>query len=202
MRALPRSAVDVRMEAVTNAFVAAGVPDGIHDLGRLLEQLNAGQLGNSLELQDATLRPLYRAARPLQLNAPIVVRREQIIFCNFEGPHFMRGAAHVTQNEVPVLLLAPPFQIRGAVNCAPDADRTQSLRTRLQQFFVVTNARVYDAEGNELGEGEQIIVNGAAVQMISATSLHIPSVQIRTAPIIVAQQDDEEEEDSAEVRVA
>jgi sRNA-binding protein len=40
-------------------------------------------------------------------------------------------------------------------------------------FFAVRKASVFDADGNALGEGEQIIVNGAAVQMTAATRQHI-----------------------------
>ena len=205
MRALPHrlDVETVRMEVVTNAFVASGTPDGIHDLGRLLEQMNAGALGDSIELHDAALRPLYRAARPLRLDAPIVVRREQVIFCNFEGPHFTRGAADLPMADAPVLLLVPPFQIRGVIACRPEADRTQGLRGQLDRFFVVRDARVYDAEGNELGEGEQIVVNGAAVQMMSATSLHIPSLQ--ASPVRIERMDDDEEDEAdafTRIRVA
>lgn len=183
MRSLPRHATDVRMEAVTNVFVAAGTPAGIHDLGRLLEQLNSGPLGDQIELQQATLRPLYRAARPLELDAPVVVRREQIIFCNFEGPHFTRGSVRPATVDAPVLLLVPPFQIRGVAEIEPAADGTDAMRSRLHRFFVVRDARVYDAEGNELGEGEQIVVNGGRVQMMSATALHIPALAAtRPAP--------------------
>jgi len=179
--------MDVRIELVTTAFVAAGEPVGIHDLGRLLEQLNNAALGEHIELERATLRPLYRAARPIEMDAPVVVRREQIIFANFEGPHFTRGAVRPQRVDAPVLLLAPPFQVRGVVALEPDIDRTQALRAHLHRFFVVRGAKVYDADGAELGEGEQIVVNGAAVQMISATSLHIPAVAATRAPAPAAR---------------
>ncbi|MHB8514541.1 MAG: hypothetical protein ACYC9X_00170 [Dehalococcoidia bacterium] len=181
MQSLPRHATEVRIETVTSAFVAAGTPAGIHDLGRFLEQLNNRTLGEQIELHDATVRPLYRAGRPLQLDAPIVVRREQTIFANFEGPYFTRGTVKPVRINAPVLLLAPPFQIRGVVEFEPEADGTQALRTHLHRFFVVRDARVYDAEGNELGQGEQIVVNGAAVQMVSATALHIAAPAARPA---------------------
>ncbi len=48
-------------------------------------------------------------------------------------------------------------------------DVTQALRTAMPPFFAVKFARVFDSEGVALGEGEHIIVNGAAVQMRSAT---------------------------------
>jgi hypothetical protein len=169
------------MEAVTNVFVAAGTPTGIHDLGRLLEQLNSGPLGAQIELQEATLRPLYRAARPLEVDAPVIVRREEIVFCTFEGPHFLRGAIRPTTIDAPVLLLVPPFQVRGIVGIDPAAEGTEAVRGRLHSFFVVRDARVFDADGNELGEGEQIVVNGARVQMMSATSLHIAALQAKPA---------------------
>ena len=206
MRALPRQAIDVRVEVVTTAFVAAGEPAGIHDLGRLLEHLNNAALGEHIELQSATLRPLYRAARPMELDAPVVVRREQMIFANFEGPHFTRGAVREERVDAPVLLLAPPFQVRGTVSFEPEIDRTQALRTHLHRFFVVRDAKVYDAEGAELGEGEQIVVNGAAVQMISATALHIPAI-VPARPAAVAAQasgsgDDLDEREPEKARAA
>lgn len=200
MNGLPRHATDVRMETVTSTFVAAGNPNGIHDLGRLLEQLNNRVLGEQLELHDATLRPLYRAGRPLAVDAPVVVRREQIIFCNFEGPYFTRGIVQPVRTSAPVLLLAPPFQIRGTMSFALEADRTQALRSELHRFFIVREARVFDAEGNELGEGEQIIVNGAAVQMISATAMHIPAAMSPAATH--ARVDDVMVDDDQEVEEA
>ncbi|MBF6600188.1 MAG: hypothetical protein IVW36_06735 [Dehalococcoidia bacterium] len=182
MNGLPRHATDARMETVTSTFVAAGRPNGIHDLGRLLEQLNNPVLGDQIELHEATLRPLYRGGRPLDVDAPVVVRRDQLIFCNFEGPYFTRGIVQPVRTSAPVLLLAPPFQIRGTMSFALEADRTAALRTELHRFFVVRDALVFDAEGNELGEGDQIVVNGGAVQMISATALHIPALPARVAP--------------------
>lgn len=205
MRALPREATEVRIEVVTTAFVAAGAPAGIHDLGRLLEHLNNAALGEHIELEGATLRPLYRAARPIELDAPLVVRREQMIFANFEGPYFTRGVVTPERVDAPVLLLAPPFQVRGTVAFEPGIDRTQALRTHLHRFFVVRDAKVYDAEGAELGEGEQIVINGAAVQMISATALHIPAIAA-SRPAAVAMQpeggDDLDERDAETARAA
>lgn len=198
MNGLPRHATDVRMETVTSTFVAAGNPEGIHDLGRLLEHLNNRVLGEQLELHDATLRPLYRAGRALDVDAPVIVRREQVIFCNFEGPYFSRGIVQPVRTSAPVLLLAPPFQIRGTMSFALEADRTAALRTELHRFFVVRDARVFDADGNELGEGEQIIVNGAAVQMISATALHIPALSVRSGARALAADDASDDEQDAE----
>jgi hypothetical protein len=54
-----------------------------------------------------------------------------------------------------------------------DADVTQALRFASKQFFVINDTRVFDADGAPLGEGERIIINGAAVQMMSATRQHI-----------------------------
>ena len=115
----------------------------------------------------AAIRPLYRAQAQVELDAPLLVRRDEIIFSNFEGPHFTRGSVRPPQVDVPALLMAPPFQIQGSVALAPDADPTAALRALVQGFFVVREALVFDADGNALGEGEQIIVNGTAVQMTS-----------------------------------
>jgi hypothetical protein len=199
MRTL-RSELSVRIETVTSTFVAAGTPVGIHDLGRLLENLNNPALGHHIELRDATLRPLYRGGRPLQLDAPVVVRRDEVIFANFDGPHFTRGTVRPPSVEAPVLLLAPPFQIRGTVSVSPEADRTQALGAEMLGFFVVRDAMVYDADGNELGEGEQIIVNGAAVQMVSATALYIAAPSVRPAVAsgrVSAAEEAEEREERA-----
>jgi len=78
--------------------------------------------------------------------------------------------------DVPALLMAPPFQISGTMVLAPGAERTQALRNAVQGFFVIRKAQVYDTEGTQIGEGEQIIVNGAAVQMSAATRRHIDSI--------------------------
>jgi hypothetical protein len=176
MQMLRSRLIEVRMEAVTATFVAAGCPAGIHDLGGLLENLNNPALARHIELQDPAVRPLYRAGLPLQLEEPMLVRRDEIIFANFEGPYFTRGAIRSPEVDVPVLLLAPPFQIQGSVILQPGAEATQALRSSLHQFFVVRHARVFDADGTPLGEGEQIIVNGAAVVMTSATQHHIPAL--------------------------
>jgi hypothetical protein len=176
MQMLRSRLVELRMEAVTATFVAAGAPAGIHDLGRLLENLNNTTLAHHIELHEPAVRPLYRAALPLQLEAPMLVQRDEIIFVNFEGPYFHRGAVRAREVDVPVLLLAPPFQIQGNVSLQPGAEPTQALRSALQQFFVVRHARVFDADGTPLGEGEQIVVNGSAVVMTSATQRHIPAL--------------------------
>jgi hypothetical protein len=42
--------------------------------------------------------------------------------------------------------------------------------------FIVRNARVFDADGNAYREGDQIVVNGFAVQMASATQRHIEAI--------------------------
>ena len=168
---------EVRMELVTATFVAAGRPTRIDDLGPLLAALNDAGSAREIELRDATVRPLYRSGLPLQLEAPMLVRRDEIIFGTFEGPDVMRGAIRPPEADVPVLLLAPPFQIQGIVMMPPGADRTRTLRDALQTFFTVRRAQVFDAEGNALGEGEQIIVNGAAVVMTSVTAQHIPAIE-------------------------
>ncbi len=173
MRKLESKLLDVRIEVVTTSFVASGRPDGVHDLGRLLENLNNPAVTRHVEMTDAAVRPLYRAAHQVRLDAPLLVRRDEIIFANFEGPHFNRGGVRPAQIDTPALLLAPPFQIQGTVGLPPGSDSTQALRGLVAGFFVVRNANVYDADGNALGEGEQIVVNGAAVQMTAATKRHI-----------------------------
>ncbi len=194
----------VRIEVVTTTFVASGVPEGIHDLGRFLEALNNAATARHIELHDPAIRPLYRAAAQLHLEAPILVRRDDIVFANFEGPHFTRGTAKPTVMGAPVLLMAPPFQISGSFDVAPGADATQALRQAAHGFFVVRNATVYDAEGNTLGEGEQIIVNGATVQMTAASRRHIdlttPAVRRTAAP--VAQAEPEQHIEHEVVRAA
>jgi hypothetical protein len=185
MKRLP-AVTDVRIEAVTTTFVAAGTPDGIHDLGRFMENLNNPSIGSHIELSEPALRPLYRAGGQLWLDAPLLVKREDIIFANFEGPHLTRGAIKPPTTDVRCLLMAPPFQISGTVQLTPGADATQALRALCNGFFVVRHATVFDADGSELGEGELIVVNGAAVQMTSATAAHIaesaqPAPQLRFA---------------------
>ncbi|MBI2724302.1 MAG: hypothetical protein HYX50_04480 [Chloroflexi bacterium] len=168
---------DVRIEVVTASFVASGRPQGIHDLGRLLENLNNPALSSQLELGNAAVRPLYRAQAQVELDAPLLVRRDEMIFANFEGPYFLRGAVRPTTVDVTALLLAPPFQIQATVQVTPGADVTQSIRTMSAGFFVARNALVFDAEGHALGEGEQIVVSGRAVQMACATERRIAAVQ-------------------------
>jgi hypothetical protein len=165
--------LDVRVEVVTTTFVASGRPEGVHDLGRFIETLNAFAGSRHIELAEPAVRPLYRASDQLHLGAPLLVRRDEIIFANFEGPGFARGANLPPQIDAPVLLLAPPFQIQGTVALAPGSDPAQALRTVIGGFFAVRAASVYDADGNALGEGEQIIVNGGAVQMAAPTGHHI-----------------------------
>lgn len=173
MRKIEPRLTEVRTEIVTTTFVASGRPEGIHDLGRFLENLNSIAIGQQIELQSPAIRPLYRGAASLQLEAPLLVRREDIVFANFEGPHFTRGTARPETFDVPVLLMAPPFQIQGVFAIQQGADVTQALRFASQGFFIVKQTRVFDAEGAPLGEGDRIVVNGAAVQMMSATRQHI-----------------------------
>ena len=163
---------DVRIELVTTTFVASGEPEGIHDLDRFIEALNNPQVSHQIELINPAVRPLYRASDQLHLDASLLIRRDEIVFANFEGPTITNDA-RATQIDAPVLLLAPPFQIQGLVSLAPGSDPTQALRAIVGGFFVVRKASVFDADGNALGEGEQIIVNGAAVQMTAATRRHI-----------------------------
>jgi hypothetical protein len=173
---------DVRVEVVTTTFVASGQPEGIHDLDRFLEALNNPQISQQIALIDPAVRPLYRASDQLHLGAPLLVRRDEIVFANFEGPAFAADAVP-SQVDVPALLLAPPFQIQGVVSLAQGSDATQALRAMVGGFFVVRKASVFDADGNALGEGEQIIVNGAAVQMTAATGQHIDLAAARPADI-------------------
>jgi hypothetical protein len=163
----------VRIEVVTATFVASGQPEGIHDLGRFIDNLNNTQLSHHITLMAAAVRPLYRATDQLHLDAPLLVKRDEIVFTNFEGPTFPQDESPALQIEAPVLLLAPPFQIQGTVAFAPGSDPALALRSVVGGFFVVRKASVFDADGNSLGEGEQIIVNGAAVQMTAATRRHI-----------------------------
>jgi hypothetical protein len=162
----------VRIEVVTTTFVASGQPAGIHDLDRFIEALNNPQVSHQIELIEPAVRPLYRASDQLHLDASLLIRRDEIVFANFEGPHNAEHAA-ITHVDAPCLLLAPPFQIQGLVSLAPGTDPTQALRAMVGGFFAVRKASVFDADGNALGEGEQIIVNGAAVQMTAATRQHI-----------------------------
>lgn len=177
MRHLESGLSDVRAEIVTSTFVASGRPEGVRDLGRFLENLNNPAIAQQIELRSPSVRPLYRATSQLALDAPLLVRRDQMIFANFEGPHFSRDAAARAANiDVPALLLVPPFQISGLVMVAQEAEISQSLRSIARTFFLMRNARVFDADGALLGEGEQIVVNGDAVQMLSATRQHIAAI--------------------------
>ncbi len=185
MKLLKSRLLEVRVEAVTATFVAAGRPDGIHDLGRFLENLNNPALSHQFELHGATVRPLYRAGATVALQASLLVHRDDVIFANFEGPYLTRGLVRPPVVDTPVLLLAPPFQIQGMISLEPGADPAQALCAALSCFFLVRDARVFDAEGNVLGQGEQIVVNGAAVEMTSPTRQHITAAtkpQPRTAP--------------------
>ena len=74
-----------RVELVTSTFVASGVPAGVRDLERFLENLNNPAISRQIMLEQATVRPLYRAASPLALEAPLLVRRSDIVFANFEA---------------------------------------------------------------------------------------------------------------------
>ena len=178
MRKIDNQLHDVRIEVVTTAFVASGRPDGIQDLDRFIETLNNPQISQQIMLIDPAVRPLYRASDQLHLEASLLIRREEIIFANFEGPSF-DGDGVSSQIDAPVLLLAPPFQIQGLVSLVADTNPTLALRAIVGGFFAVRKASVFDAEGNALGEGEQIIVNGAAVQMTAATGQHI---EVAAAP--------------------
>lgn len=181
MKKLEGRLPEVRIEVVTTTFVASGRPAGIHDLGRLLENLNNPAVSRHIELLAPAVRPLYRAQAHVELDAPLLVRREEIVFANFDGPHFTRGVVMPPRVDVPVLLMAPPFQIQGMVALPPAAEPAEALRNVIGGFFSVRFARVFDADGNQLGEGDQIIVNGAAVQMTCATRRHIE------APLPAAQ---------------
>jgi hypothetical protein len=173
MKKLDSRTLEARVEAVTTTFVASGQPEGIHDMGRFLENLNNPSVFRHIELRDPAVRPLYRASSQLHLDAPLLIRREDIVFATVEGPYLTRGAVRPEQVDAPVLLMAPPFQIQGTVALAPGAAPTQALRSLVQGFFVVRRATVFDADGNALGEGDYIIVNGAVVQMATASRRHI-----------------------------
>ena len=162
-----------RIEVVTSTFVAAGVPAGIRDLGRLLENLNNPAISRLIELRAASLRPLYRAASPLMLETSVLVRRDDIIFATFEGPHVDEGGPRAILGQAPCLLMAPPFQIQGRVSLGAATETNEALRTLVAGFMAVSDARVYDADGYLLGEGERIVVNGARVQMSALTRRHI-----------------------------
>jgi hypothetical protein len=180
MRLSEQRQTEVRVELVTAAFVASGAPEGVHDLGRFLENLNNPAISGQIELRDASVRPLYQATLHAELDAPLLVRRDDIIFATFEGPFFTRGVVRPPSVLVPVLMMAPPFQIAGSLELPAAVDATQALRSAMPPFFTVKFARVFDTDGVQLGEGEQVVVNGAAVQMQSATRRHIG------APAVVA----------------
>lgn len=179
MRKFESGSLDVTVEIVTTTFVASGRPTGVHDLARFVENLNNQALFRQFEIQDPVVRPLYRAGHQVALGAPLLVRRNDVVFANFEGPYFSRGEEGPVRVETPSLLLVPPFQIAGSVGLPAGADPTQAMRGLMQSFFIVRDAVVYDADGNTLGEGRQIIVNGHAVQMASATARHIDAVTVR-----------------------
>ncbi len=172
MQTTSTNAQDIRIEIVTTSFVAAGNPAGICDLGRLLENFNNPAIARHVELSAATVRPLYRAASPLAVESTLLVRRDEIVFATFEGPQAeCETGADLT--DTPCLMLAPPFQIQGDVPLQTRAHRAQALRALTAGFFAVRDARVYDADGYLLGEGQQIVVNGMAVQMAAPTRKHI-----------------------------
>lgn len=173
---------EVRIEIVTTTFVASGQPEGIHDLGRFLENLNNPMASRHIELRSPAIRPLYRAQTHVGLDTVLLVRREEIVFANFDGPYFTHGAVRKSDLDMPALLLAPPFQIQGTIGVDAGADATQAMRGLMHGFFVVRNASVFDADGNPLGEGDQIVVNGFAVQMASATPRHIEAIAAAPAP--------------------
>lgn len=198
MRKLEGRLPEVRVEVVTTTFVASGRPEGIHDLGRFLENLNNPALSRHIELHAPAIRPLYRAQASMELDAPMLVRRDEIVFANFEGPYFTRGSVRPAQVDTPALLMAPPFQIQGTLATPPEADATQALRSAVQGFFLMSNARVFDAEGNNLGQGDQIIVNGAAVQMTSATRRHIEAATAKPVQQRMALADEPEPEAAEE----
>jgi hypothetical protein len=191
MRKIEGRMSEVRIEVVTTSFVASGRPEGVHDLGRCLENLNNPAISRHIELHEPAIRPLYRAQAAIDLDAPLLVRRDEIVFANFEGPYFTHGSVMPSRVDTPVLLMAPPFQILGSMPVAPGADATQAARLAIQGFFVIRNARVFDAEGNDLGQGDQIIVNGAAVQMTSATRRHIAVAPEKPVQAHMAMEVDE-----------
>lgn len=196
MSTFESSRLEVTVEVVTTTFVASGRPTGVHDLARFIENLNNQALFRQFEIEDPVVRPLYRAGHQVALGAPLLVRRDDVIFANFEGPYFSRGDEGPVRVNTPALLMAPPFQIAGSVGLPAGADPTQAMRGLMQSFFVVRDAVVYDADGNTLGEGRQIIVNGNAVQMSSPTARHIDAVTVR-APFAARAAEDEDAEADA-----
>ncbi len=183
---------EVRIEVVTTTFVASGQPEGIHDLGRFLENLNNPVASRHIELRSPAIRPLYRAQTHVSIDAPLLVRREEIVFANFDGPFFTHGVVRKPDIDVPALLMAPPFQIQGLIGVDAAADATQAMRAMMHGFFMVRNACVFDADGNALGEGDQIVVNGFAVQMASATRCRIEAIAAAPAAPSRAETEDSE----------
>lgn len=172
-----RTSSDIRVEIVTSSFVAAGRPERVRDLGRFLENLNNPAISKHIHLEDASVRPLYRATAPLLLDEPLLVRRDDIVFANFEGPYVEHEVVRAQVVERSCLLLTPPFQIQGKVAFPANTVPSLALRALSNSFFVSRDAQVYDADGVLLGQGEQIVVNGAAVQMACATRRHIAAEQ-------------------------
>jgi hypothetical protein len=191
-----------RVEVVTTTFVASGRPEGIHDLSRFLETLNNPTIARQIEFRAPSVRPLYRAGAQIQLEAPLLVRRDDIVFANFEGPNFARAGARPALRTAPVLLLAPPFQISGMVDIAATAEASPALRTATTGFFVVRQASVYDADGHPLGEGELIVVNSGAVQMMSATRQHIEEARTTTPAARIAPMAEVDEAEREATRAA
>lgn len=163
----------VRIEVVTRTFVAIGRPDGASHLGWLLETLNNPAASRHIDLHDASLRSVHRTEPAMRLQAPLVVRRDDIVFASFEGPDYAPGVVRPPVVERPVLLLAPPFQILGSVFFTPEADTSRALRSLVHGFFLVRHARVFSIEGDALGDGDQVVVNGAQVQMTTIARQHI-----------------------------
>lgn len=180
---------EVHIEVVTTTFVASGQPEGIHDLGRFLENLNNPVASRHIELRAPAVRPLYRAQTHVSLDAPLLIRRDEIVFANFDGPYFTHGVVRPPSTDAPALLMAPPFQIQGMISIEAGADATQAMRSLMHGFFPVRSACVFDADGNPLGEGDQIVVNGFAVQMASATRRHIEA--IAPTPVTASRGADE-----------
>jgi hypothetical protein len=183
MRKLETRLLDVRIEVVTTTFVASGRLESVHDMGRFVTELNSADAPPQIELHKPAIRPLYRATNLLHLDAPLLVARNEIVFANFEGPYVSDDSRRYPEVEAPALLLAPPFQIQGTLSLGPGIEMTQALRTATQAFFAVRRATVYDADGNILGEGDQIIVNGHILQMACLTRQHIDAVSHAPAAI-------------------
>ena len=54
-----------------------------------------------------------------------------------------------------------------------------ALRDATQGFFAVRQTNVFDADGNMLGEGDHIVVNGGILQMACVTKQHIDAAHPR-----------------------